>query len=278
MNTAIPGLRGASAESLADVRERLYERLADGSVDPATVAGELFEFVRLLDNEHALRRALSDPAYDGDRKARLADSLLGEQFSEATRDLVGRLVRARWARASHLGDATETLAVLAEVTRAERDGHLHDLEDELFRFRRIVDGQPQLRAVLSDPAAPAQHKRGLLEDLLGDKARPATLRLATEVATYPRGRGFDRGMQIYGQIAAQRRQRLIAVVRSAVVLDDEQRRRLADVLSDAYGQEVHLNIEIDPEVVGGLSVRIGDELIDGTIVGRLARTRRRLAR
>lgn len=272
----IPGLRGASGESLAEVREFLYRRLAEVGVDPATVAEELFEFVRLLDSNHALRRALSDPAYEGDRKAGLADSLVGGQLGDVSREIIDALVRSRWMRAQHLGDAAETLAVLAEVTRAERDGHLHDLEDELFRFRRIVDGQPRLRAVLSDPATPAEHKRGLLSDLLAGKARPATLRLATEVATYPRGRGFDRGMQLYGHIAAQRRERLIAIVRSAVPLEEEQRRRLADVLSNAYGQEVHLNIDVDPDVVGGLSVRIGDELIDGTIAGRLERTRRRM--
>lgn len=275
--TAVPGLRGVSGESLAQVRERLYERLGGDDADPATIAGELFGFVRLLDSAHALRRALSDPAYDGDRKAELALSLIGDQLGAVTREIVEALVRARWVRASHLPDATETLAVLAEVTSAEREGHLHDLEDELFRFRRIVDGQPQLRAVLSDPAVPAERKRPLVESLLGDKARPATLRLATEVASYPRGRAFDRGMQLYGQIAAQRRERLIASVRSAIPLEEEQRSRLADVLSSAYGQEIHLNVEIDPEVLGGLSVRIGDELIDGTIAGRLARTRRRMA-
>lgn len=275
--TAVPGLRGVSGESLAQVRDRLYELLGGADADPATIAEELFEFVRLLDSAHGLRRALSDPAYDGDRKAALVGSLIGTQLGEVTREIVAALVRARWVRASHLPDAAETLAVLAEVTRAERDGHLHDLEDELFRFRRIVDGQPQLRAALSDPAVPPERKRELLEGLLADRVRPATLRLATEVATYPRGRAFDRGMQVYGQIAAQRRERLIATVRSAVALDEEQRRRLADVLASAYGQEVHLNVEIDPEVVGGLSVRIGDELIDGTIAGRLERTRRRMA-
>lgn len=276
MSTAAE-LQGASRESLAQARERLDEILANGAIDVATLSEELFEVVRLLDGQHALRRALSDPSNSAEGKSQTVGALLANRVDASTLDLVSYLAGLHWARGTDLPSAMETLAVLATVTRAEREGGLHDLEDELFRFQRIVQGQPRLRSVLTDPAAPPEHKRQLLRDLLADKVSGATLRLVSEAATYPRGRGFDRALQAYGQVAAQRRQRLIALVRTAVPLGEERRQRLADSLSRAYGHEVHLNIEVDPDVMGGLSVRVGDEVIDGTIAGRLDEVRRRLS-
>lgn len=278
MSTTAADLHGVSRESLAGARERLDGLLADAAVEPAALGEGLFEVVHLLDREHALRRALSDPSHPAERKMQVVRSLLSDHLDASTLALVEHVVGSRWARGTDLPDALETLAVLAEVSHAEREGHLHDLEDELFRFGRIVDGQPRLRAILTDPAIPPERKRGLLAELLEGKVRPATLRLVGEVATYPRGRGFDRGLQVYSGIAAERRERLIAFVRTAAPLDDEHRRRLADILSRAYGHEVHLNVEVDPDVMGGLSVRVGDEVIDGTIAGRLDEVRRRLAR
>lgn len=277
-------LGGISRESLASARERLDGMLGEGpgadrttgAPDLSRLGDDLFAVVRLLDTEHALRRALSDPARPAQDRRDVVRSLLGDRVGAPALDLVEHLAGQRWGRASDLSDAGEILAIMAEVTRAEREGHLHDLEDELFRFGRIVDGRPQLRVALSDPALPPDRKRGLVERLLEGKVRPATQRLLVEVVTHPRGRGFDRALQVHIRIAAQRRERLIALVRTARPLSDEHRQRLADVLSNAYGHEVHINVEVDPDVIGGLSVRLGDEVIDGTVAGRLSAVRRRL--
>lgn len=277
MNAAVPGLRGVSRESLAAVVDRQEELLSARGSDAAALASELFAVVHLLDGQHSLRRALSDPSKSGQRKVAAARALLDDRLGPATLDVVEHLVRSRWARAGDLPDAAETLAVLAEVTRAEAAGHLDDLEDELFRFGRILQGQPRLRMALADPGLPAERKRRLLDELLREKARPSTVLLVTEIVVHPRGRPVDRGLQVYGHIAAGRRQRLVAFVRSATPLSEQQRDRLADALADTYGHAVHLNVEIDPDVLGGLSVRLGDEVIDGTIAGRLERIRRRLA-
>lgn len=270
-------MQGVSRRSAANAREHLDRLLADPATDVAALGEELFDVVHLLDRAHALRRALADPAFPGDRKSALARSLLGDRVSGNTLDLLDGLVHSHWSRTLDLVDAAEVLAVTSTVTRAEREERLDDLEDELFRFRRIVDGQPRLRAVLADPAVAGERKAALLRELLEDKVTSATLRLVTEVAAHPRGRSFDRGLEEYGRLAAQRRARLIAVVRSAVPLTEEQRSRLAAALAAAYGHQVHLNTEVDPDVMGGLTVRIGDEVIDGTIAGRLDEVRRNLA-
>ncbi|GAA4131657.1 F0F1 ATP synthase subunit delta [Actinomadura keratinilytica] len=264
-----------SRASLAEVRERLEAVLP--SADLTALGGDLFAVLQLIDREHGLRRALSDPARDGADKARLMHVLLEGKISPAALDLVADTVRLRWSSPSELSDAIEVLAVTAQAARAEAEGNLDDLEDELFRFSRVIEGEPQLRAALSGPALPDDRKQGLVASLLEGKVTAATLALVTELVLRPRGRSLEGGLAEYGRLVAQRRQRLVALVRTPVELSEEQRTRLAAVLAAAYGHEVHLNIEIDPGTIGGLSIQIGDEIIDGTIAGRLDDVRRRLA-
>lgn len=269
-------MRGASRASLAEARERLEAALSAG--DPSTLGDELFAVLHLLDREHGLRRALSDPAQPADRKAAAARGLLEGSLSAATLSLVEQVLRLRWARSLDLTEALEELAVTAVVASAEGAGRFDDLEDELFRFGRILAAEPELRRALSDPAAPQEGKVRLLADLLESKVTPATLRLVTEVATHSRGRSLERGLDLYARVAAARRSRLVAVVRTSVELTEQQRSRLSAALSAQYDRDVHLNIEVDPTVLGGLSVQIGDEEIDGTIQRRLGDIRRRLTR
>ena len=261
-----------SRASLAEAKERL-----DALPASAELGGELLAVLHLLDREHGLRRALSDPSRAGEDRAQLVQILLEGKISAAAVELVQDVARLRWSRPSELADAIEELAVSAEAAAAEADGRLDDLEDELFRFSRVVEGEPALRGALTNVALPAERKTDLLAALLEDKALPATLRLVTEAATRPRGRSLERALDAYGRVVARRRRRLVALVRTAVELSEEQRTRLAASLSAAYGHDVHLNIDIDPTVVGGLSIQIGDEEIDGTIAGRLENVRRRLA-
>lgn len=273
MSAAVIG--AVARASLAEARERLETVLA--TADLAELGGELFAVLHLVDREHGLRRAISDPSARPQAKADLMAGLLDGKVSAAASSVVQDVVRLRWTRPSELADALETLAVTAEAARAEADGVLDDLEDELFRFSRIVEGEPQLRTALTDPALPDDRKDGLLSALLDGKVTPSARRLIGELVLHPRGRSLESGLAHYGRLVAQRRQRLVALVRSAVDLTERQRTRLAAVLSAAYGHEVHLNIEIDPSVLGGLSIQIGDEVIDGTIAGRLDEVRRRLA-
>jgi F-type H+-transporting ATPase subunit delta len=269
-------MRGVSRASLAEAKERLEAALS--SADPATLGDELFAVLHLLDREHGLRRALSDPAQPGDLKAAAVHDLLQSSLSPATLGLTEDLVRLRWGSSTDLTEAVETLAVTAQVANAEAAGRLDDLEDELFRFGRILATEPDLRRALRDRAAPPEGKARLLSDLLDGKVTGATLRLVTENATHLRARSLERGLELYGRIAAERRARLIAVVRTSVELTENQRTRLAAALSAQYDRDIHLNIEVDPTVLGGLSVQIGDEEIDGTIQRRLGDARRRLTR
>jgi len=268
---------GVSRRSLAAVEERLDALFADAGADPLRVGEELFSVVALLDRESALRRVLSDPALPANRKAGLAHALIEAQAAPATTELVEAAVRARWSRSRDLVDAIELLAIEAVLSAAERDGRLEDVEDELFRFGRILKAQPALRAALADRTVLADRKLALLDTLLADRVHPATLRLVRQLVSQPRGRTLDDGLEDFSRLAAARRQRLIAYVETAVQLDEEHRGRLEAALTAAYGRGVRLNVEVVPDVIGGLRVRIGEEILDGTVAYRLAEARRRLA-
>ena len=270
-------MRGTSRASFADLTERLT---AEGPMTAATatrLGDELFAVVGLLDAEHGLRRALSDPGKPAAEKGAVLGALLHGKVTRRTEALVVAAAESRWASPGDMVDAIEQLAIEAMVLAADADNGLDELEDGLFRFGRVVAGQPDLRAALTDTSLPADRKQDLLRTLLDGKVTSVTLRLISQMVMHPRGRTLTAALDLCAGIAAKRREQLIAVVRSAVELSTVQRRRLAEALAASYGHPVHLNVVIDPSVVGGISVQIGDELIDGTAASRLAAVRRKLA-
>ncbi|MDX6287509.1 MAG: F-type H+-transporting ATPase subunit delta [Frankiales bacterium] len=272
------GLLGASREALAAARERLDAGVANLGPEELTRLGEdLFAVADLLYREGRLRRALSDPGLAEDARSRLAQQLLGEQLSAPAFDVVQTLVTSRWSRPVDLVDAADLLGVQAVLAAAERAEELEDVEDELFRFARILERQPELQVVLGDITVPVEPRIQLLQDVLRDKVRPTTLRLATEAVRAPRGRRLDRVLEDYVRFAAERRQRLVAEVWTAVPLTDEQTARLGDALATAFGRRVQIQSTVDTSLLGGLTVRVGDEVIDGSIVNRVELARRRIA-
>jgi F-type H+-transporting ATPase subunit delta len=270
-------VRGASRASFAALTERLAEENISSAAVATRLGNELFAVVGLLDTEHGLRRALSDPGKPAAEKAAITSALLHGKIAGRAESLVVAAAESRWATSGNMVDAIEQLAVEAMVLAAEAENGLDDLEDGLFRFGRVVSGQPELRAALASTSLPVDRKEQLLTALLRGKVTGVALRLITQMVVHPRGRGLTGALDMCAGLAARRREQLIAVVRAAVELSASQRRRLAEALAASYGHPVHLNIVIDPSVVGGISVQIGDELIDGTAASRLSAVRRKLA-
>ncbi|MFJ8183013.1 F0F1 ATP synthase subunit delta [Streptomyces sp. NPDC096105] len=270
-------MNGASREALAAARERLDALTDSTSVDAAALADELAAVTALLDREVSLRRVLTDPAQPGEAKADLARRLLGSQVSGTAVDLVAGMVRSRWSQSRDLVDALEELADVSDLTAAQKAGALDGVEDELFRFGRIVSSDTQLRAALTNRSATASAKGELLSSLLGGRAHAATVRLVTRLVTAPRGRSLESGLESLSKLAAERRDRTVAVVTSAVPLSDRQKQRLGDALAKLYGRRMHLNLDVDPSVIGGMRVQVGDEVINGSLADRLEDAGRRLA-
>lgn len=271
-------LRSSSRESLATVLAGLDEVLATADGPQASeLATELFAVVDLLDRQVRLRRVLADAASAAQARIQVVTDLLGDQLGDDARRVVEQVVAARWSAGRDLVDILERLAVRAAAASAEVTGSLGEVEDELFRFGRLVQSDPGLREALGDPAVPGQRKADLVRDLLVERAQPVTVLLAERAVLAPRGHGAAARLQYFAELAAARRSRLIARVRVAVPLSPEQTERLRAALAAAYGHPIQLNVELSPDVLGGVEVVVGDEVVDGTLATRLLAARRRLA-
>jgi F-type H+-transporting ATPase subunit delta len=270
-------LQSASRESLSAATARLDSHVdATGASDLSRLAEDLFAVLGLLEREHALRRALADPATPAASRTGLADRLLSGKVGRPALDLVSDLVSSRWSRNSDLLEALESLARNATFGVAEKDGSLDRVEDELFRFGRILDREPELARLLSESATPADKRVGLLHEVAGQKVAPVTATLLEQAVRTQRSRNLDVAAEELSELAAARRDRYVAHVRTPVRMTGEQEQRLTDSLSRLYGRPISLQVELDPDLLGGLVVRVGGELIDGSVAGRVATARRTL--
>jgi F-type H+-transporting ATPase subunit delta len=154
-----------------------------------------------------------------------------------------------------------------EAARAE--GALEDVEEELFRFGRTLDANPELLQGLADPGVPADRRQAMIEELLTGKVTPQTVQAVSFVVGSGRGRALPDIISTMLDLAATERNKVVADVRTAVPLDDDRKRRLADALGTATGKTVEIRATVDPDVIGGVWAQVGDQVIDGTIRSRL---------
>ncbi|MER7071429.1 F0F1 ATP synthase subunit delta [Terrabacter sp. NPDC000476] len=266
-------MQGSSRAAAAASRDALTGALAGGA-DRSRLAEELFAVVGLLDGSTSLRRAVADTSREGSDKVALADRLFAGKVGDETLAVLRGVFGQRWTDERDLTDTLEAYAVESVIAQAEGEGRADRVEDELFRFERIVASDGGLRTALTDAQASGERRLALVESLLGDKVAPEALGLVRQAVRAPRGRRFDRTIERYLDIAARRREQQTATVTSAVPLTDEDRARLAAGLATVYGGTVHINTVVDPRVMGGVKVEIGDELIDGTVIRKLDAARR----
>ena len=278
MSRAMAALGGASRQSLIAARKSLDDLLKGlSAADASALSTQLFAVVATLDSSTPLRRALTDNSRDANSKAELAKELFAKSTSDLTIKLLISLTALRWSSPSNLGDVIEQLAVEAEASVANQNNELDRLEEEIFQFSRIVASDLELRQILNSSKYSSEGKRVLVAKLLASKVCPSTSRLLASLVSGMRGRSIEKTIAFYVSAAAARKMRVIAHVKSAVELSRAQKDKLASSLSGKIGQPVRLNVELDPKVLGGLSIRFADELIDATIVNRLADAGRALA-
>jgi F-type H+-transporting ATPase subunit delta len=264
-------MRGASRESLALAQEALA-----GATVTEGLGAELFSVAKLLDSNGALRRALTDPARPVANRTGLVGQLFSGKISTQAQEILTVAVSGRWVSSRDLANALDQLSVEADVAYADGQRKLDEVEDELFRLDRVLAVERELTDKLSDRNIPLPARQELVHGLLQGKADTVTVRLA-ERAVDGRGRHFAASLRSYQVAAAARRNASIATVRVAVDLTEGERSRLAEALGRQYGRQIQLNVIVDPKVVGGVRVDIGDEVIDGTIAARLDEAQRRIA-
>jgi F-type H+-transporting ATPase subunit delta len=272
-------LHAASRDALAAAELRLLE-LVDGAKDSAALGAlgeELFAVVGLLSGQPSLRRALADASTEPASREGLLRGLLSGKVSEEALQVLATVVTVRWSSPRELVDGVESLARTTLLVRAERDGRLDAVEDELFRLGRIIAGNHDLELALSDPAGDPAGKVALVDGLVAGKVDETTRTLVDQLVREPRGLSIVGGLSDLAALAAKRRERSVAYVRSAVELDAARRDRLEATLTRIYSRPIALHVEVDPTLRGGLLIKIGDEIIDGSVAGRLAALRRDLA-
>ncbi len=273
-------MHGASRASFAAVSERL-ESLLDvvtASADRIRLAEDLFAVVGLLDGTPALRRALTDPSRAGSDKGALSARLLADRVSRDTVDLVGGVVRERWAQARDIADAIETLAVSTLLASAEAGDRLGTVEEEIFRFERLIAADSGVRRAIMEQRAPVAVRSAFVGRLVEGRTAPETAVMVRQIATHLRGRTPEAAFADVLEAAALRRERLVAQVTSAVLLTQAQRQRLIDTLARTYGSAIRLALDVDPEVVGGLRIQIRDDVYDGTVSRRISEATEHMTR
>lgn len=242
------------------------------------IAEELAAVAAAFRAEPQLRRILTDVTVEGEAKANLIAHLFKGKIAASAYALVVVVSNQRWASGRDLVDGLRRLSRTALFLKAERSREIDEVEEQLFRFGRVLDASPELGLALDDPAATAHARAGLIGGLLRGKAHPLTVELLTDLASDLGGRSFAHGVAELVEQAAQRRDKIVAIATSAITLSDAESERLRSALSRIYGREVAVHVIVDPALAGGLRVQIGDEVIDGSINGRLQSLRARLAR
>jgi ATP synthase F1 delta subunit/ATP synthase F0 subunit b len=265
-------LRAASREALAAVVAEFDSVTGDLDADGlTTLAEELTSVGKLLMTEPALARHLAEPTDDAAPKVRLVETLLSGKVGEPTLDILRTAVSQRWSTASNIVDGIEHTARLALLKRAEVAGEVDEVEDQLFRFGRVLDAEPRLAALLSDYTTPAEGRIALLNKVLEESGVSGTAAaLLSQTVELLRGERADEAVIDLAELAVSRRGEVVAHVTAASELTDAQRDRLIEVLTRIYGHPVSVQLHVDPELLGGLSVAVGDEVIDGSIASRLA--------
>ena len=158
---------------------------------------------------------------------------------------------------------------------AEAEDALGVVEDELFRFSKIVDSNGELREALTDIAIPVERKKDMLRDLLGERANPHTVNILGFIIDQGRAREMGAIIEGLAEFAAQKRKHALAEVRTAVPLTDAQKKKLEAALSKATGRTIELKSLVDPEVIGGVVAKVGDEVFDGSLASRLQEAKER---
>jgi F-type H+-transporting ATPase subunit delta len=265
-------LRGASAEALAELGQQAARtRTLD---DAATLGTQLFGVAAVVRRDASLRRALTDSSVEGESKAGLAEAVFGKALAEPALKLVADAASRRWIAGSDLPAALEQLAVAATVRSAGASGKR--VGDELFAVLRLIEHDTALRGVLADHSRSAEDRGALLSGLLDGKTLPATAVLVGQAVTRERGT-VESALEEYIDLAAAALDEGVATVHTARELSDEELQRIAAALGRQYGKDVQLHVVVDPSLIGGLRVEVGDDVIDGTVASRLDEARRRLA-
>lgn len=272
-------MKAASREAQNNVAEKLDELIrtsGDTVAVAAQVGTELFLVVDQLDLDRSLRVAVANNALDAEQREGILLAVFGDKVAEPTGQVLRAVARQAWSSTRDLRAGLVGLGRRALLLGAEEQDQLEQVEGELFQLSVLLENEKEASQLLSDRTAGAQQKRGLLANVIYGKVTMFTEALALQVIGRPERNPIDDLAAVAAQVADMRG-KAVARVTSAEALDASQREALAGKLKDLYGQEMAIHSEVDPSLLGGMIIRVGDEEIDGSTRGKLTRLRADLA-
>lgn len=270
----------ASSRDAARTVAREFDSAAsdlDGSA-LTTAASELTEVITFLTKNPVLRKKLTEDEDNPAGKQQLVSTLFGGKVAPIVVDVVASAAKQRWSSSADFVTGLRRQNALIVLTAAEREGVIEQVEDELFRVSRLLEANPQLASLLSDFTHPADKRNALLEKLIGGQVNEHTWNLLSHTITLLHGQPAELAVDHLAELAAARRGESVAHVVSAAPLSDEQTQRLSSVLGNIYGRTISVQTEVRPEILGGLRIGVGDEIIDADIATRLAKATETLPR
>jgi F-type H+-transporting ATPase subunit delta len=270
-------LGGSSRQSLVIARGALDAAVKGASAATSSeISTHLFFAAEVFAGNTSLRRAITDPSRELAAKSALIKDLFGAKIGKEASALISDIAALRWSASKDVIYVLEQLAIEAEASAANINNELDRVEDELFSASRSLLGSSELRSALVGGAG-ADLKAALVTELLSKKTSESTVKLVRALVTQRRGRSLEAAFADYLFGLANRRNRLIAVVRTAAPITDAQKVRLSGAIEKQVGQPIRVNIQVDPTILGGVSIKFADELIDASISNRLAHAGRALA-
>jgi F-type H+-transporting ATPase subunit delta len=258
-------------------REALAASKADlsalGTVNLAT-ADELFAAGRVIGDSSQLRSILSDSSTDPAEKQGALKAVFGSGLSATTLGLLSSVVGRRWSSQDDLLAGVEELGLRAAAESAPKTANI---EAELFAFGTAVSSDAELELAVSSKLGSPESKVALVESLLARKASAQTLSIVRHLVQQPRGRRIGELLRTAASIVADQAGLAVATVTSATPIAEAQLSRLQKGLASSYGRELKINLVVDPSLIGGVRVQVGDDIIDGSVSSKLTALRLQLA-
>lgn len=244
-----------------------------GKVDLAT-AEQLLAAGRIIGNSGQLLAVLSDPGSETAAKVAAVKAVFGSSVNASVFDILGAVVGNRWSREDDLLEAIEELGLRAAADSAKADA---DIEGELYAFGKAVAANPELELAIGSKLGGSDPKVALVERLLSGKVSPQSLVILRHLVRQPRGRRINALLRDAAAIVADQSGFAIATLTTAKPIGSAQLARLQSGLSASYGRQLKINQVVDPELIGGIRVQAGDDIIDGSVASRLQKLRLQLA-
>lgn len=267
-------MSSSTRQALKAAREILKPLLAGADL---RFAEEIFAIGSAISDSKQLRNILSDPSAEGARKMAAISSVFGKSVSEKSVDLIGKIAELRWSSGADMVAALEQLAVETVAGIAAKDGKLDALESDMFEFKKVVDSDQQLQIALASRQASYEQKLRLVENLLGSRFMDSAGLLIRFAVIGSTKRRLSVVLEQFGKIISGFAGKLVATVTVAMPMTESQQTSLRNALAKDYGNELTLNVEVDPSILGGVKVQVAGEIIDGSVANRLKQARMMLA-